>query len=881
MPLHRFASLRDGLLRRRRLEREMDAELRFHLERRAADLAASGLTAAEALRRARRELGAVDGVKQRCREARGLRWADELAQDLRYSIRSLRLAPGFATAAVLTLALGIGVNATIFSLFDAILSRPLPYAAPARLVREGSYFPKGALLVFRQQSRALASVATYDSGSEVNLTEAGDPERVAGSHVSAELFSTLGVPAAMGRTFRPGEDLAGQDRVTVLSDSYWRQRFGADPGILGHQLTLDGVSREVVGVMPAGFAFPSAAARLWLPARLDPGDPVDLWKSTGYGLLGRLRDGVTLAQAQEELRRLIPRVRDAFPWRMPDEWNMGQDNRVLPLREWMTAGVRPRLLVVLGAAWLVLLVACADVANLLLARAAVRQREIALRAALGGSRRRILKQVLTESVVLAAAGGIAGLALAAVGVPLLKSVLPGDTPRLAAVSLDWRALLFAGGLAAATGIACGMLPALRLLGAAGPSRNLLPALRSAERSAAGGAERRRLSAGLVVVEVAVSVILVTGAGLLARTLGHLLSVAPGFRSEHVLTASVTPDDARCKTAAQCIGLYDGLLDRLRALPGVTRAAAATDLPLTGKAEARQVAVDLEDHPVAPGTPAFVAQEHDVTPEYFATLGVPLVAGRAFDGSEGSRPERVALVNVTMAARFWPGQSPVGKHLRYVWQKQWLRIVGVVGDVRGESLAKGPTWDFYLPYGQATSVAMDVLVRTAGDPEASSLALQRAIADVEPTVPVSKVRTLDAIVHESVGTPRSTMWLLATFSLLALALSGVGIYGVISYNVSRRTHEIGVRMALGATAGQVSQLVLGRALALALLGATVGAGVSLASGRLLRGLLFGVSASDPAILVAASTLLVVTALVAAFLPARRAVRLDPTLALREE
>lgn len=378
MPLPRLVSLRDGLLRRRRLEREMDAELRFHLERRAADLVASGLTAAEARRRAHRELGAVEGIKVRCREARGLRWADELAQDLRYSIRSLRLAPGFAAAAVLTLALGIGVNATVFSLFDAILSRPLPYAAPARLVREGSYFPKG-------------------------------------------------------------------------------------------------VSREVVGVMPAGFAFPSAAARLWLPARLDPGDPVDLWKSTGYGLLGRLRDGITLAQAQEELRRLIPRVRDAFPWRMPDEWNMGQDNRVLPLQEWMTAGVRPRLLVVLGAAWLVLLVACADVANLLLARAAVRQREIALRAAFGGGRRRILKQVLTESVVLAAAGGIAGLALAALGVPLLKSVLPGDTPRLAAVSLDWRALVFAGGLAVATGIACGMLPALRLLGAAGPSRHLLPA----------------------------------------------------------------------------------------------------------------------------------------------------------------------------------------------------------------------------------------------------------------------------------------------------------------------------------------------------------------------------------------------------------------------
>ncbi len=870
--VRRFRSLLAGLLDRRRIESEMDAELRFHRERRAADLVAAGSSRAAAERRARLEMGAVDGLKERCRQARGLRWADELGQDLRYALRLLRREPAFTAAAVLTLALGVGVNTAIFSLFDAVLGKPLPYREPARLVRVGTYLPKGALPVFREQGRTLAGVALYDSGGEVNLTDSGEPERVAGSHVSPELFSTLGVRAALGRTFRAGEDLPGRDRVALLSDGFWRQRFGADPAVVGRQLTLDGTGCEVVGVMPPGFAFPSSSVRLWLPARLDPRDRIDLWKSNGFGIVGRLRPGVTAVQAQDELRRLTPRVRDSFPWRMPDDWNTGPDNRIVPLQEWMVSKVRPRLLVLVGAVWLVLLVACADVANLLLARAAARRTEMAVRAALGGGRRRLVRQLLTESLVLGLAGSAVGLALAACGLPLLESVLPADTPRLAEVALDWRVLGFAAGLALATGIACGLLPAWRVLDTVG-------AAGGGERSVGDGRERRRLQAGLVVAQVAVSVVLVTGAGLLVRTLDQLLRVAPGFRSEHLLTARITPNDSRCDTAARCITFYGGLLDRLRALPGVSRVAAVNDLPLTG--ELQPVPVDLEDHPVPPGALPYVAREHDVTPEYLATMGIPLLAGRAFDPHEGQRPERVALVGESLARHFWPGRSAVGKHLRYVWEKKWRRIVGVVGDVRDESLAKSPDWEYYVPYGQETLVVMDVVVRVAGDPAAAGEALRRAVAEADPDVPVSKVRTLDGIVAASVGTPRSTMWLLATFALLALALSGVGIFGVISYGVSRRVREIGIRMALGATARQVRRLVLGGALALAAAGAGIGVAAAVAATRLLRGLLFGVSATDPWVLAAAPVLLVATALLAAWLPARRAVGLDPTAALRGE
>ncbi len=886
MPLaRRLVSLLSGLARRRRLEADMDEELRFHLEQRARDLAATGLPPGEAARRARLELGGLDGVKERCRAARGLRWTDELGQDLRHAVRLLRREPAFTAAAVLTLALGVGANTAIWSLFDAILGRPLPYAAPERLVREGGHFPKGALPVFRRESRALAGVALYDSGSEINLTGLGDPERLEGSHVSPEAFATLGVPAALGRTFRPGEDAPGRDRVVVLSDGLWRQRFAADPAVLGRQLTLDGTGCEVIGVMPPGFAFPSAAARLWVPARLDPRDPVDLWKSSGFGLLGRLRAGVSLAQAQEELRRLTPHVRDAFPWRMPDAWNLGPENRVVPLLQWMVGPVRQRLVVVMAAVWLVLLVACADVANLQLVRAAARQREMAVRAALGGGRRRLLRQLLTESLVLAAAGSAAGTALAAAAVPLLRAVLPRDTPRLAEVAIDWRVLGFAAALALATGLACGLLPALRLLGAAGPfggrgaAGRLQPALVDGGRAAGGGRERRRLSAALVVAEVAVSVVLVAGAGLLLRTLGELLRVAPGFRTEHVLTARVTPNDALCDNAAHCIAFYGGLLERLRALPGVRQAAAVNDLPLTG--ESQPMAIEVEDHPAPPGMPATVAREHDVTAGYLELMGIRLLAGRVFAAGEGVRPERVALVNEAMARHFWPGQSAVGKRLRYVWQKQWRRIVGVVASVRAESLAASPDWEYYLPFEQETGSAMDVVVQVAGDPAAAGAALRQAVAAADPNVPVSRIRTLDGIVQASVGTPRATMWLLAAFAALALALSAVGIYGVVSYTVSRRTREIGIRMALGATAGQVRRLVLGQAMALSLLGGALGTAVALGATRLLRGLLFGVSPTDPAVLLAAPVLLALTALLAASPPARRAVRLDPTAALREE
>ncbi len=543
----RLRSLLRGLLHRGDVESELDEELRFHLARRADDLARAGLPRAAAERQARLELGAVDAVKDRCREARGLRFADELAQDLRYAVRLLGKDRGFTAAAVLTLALGAGANSALFSLCDAVLLKPLPYPRPAELVRVGHTLPKGALAVLRREGRALSAVAAYDAGQELNLTGAGAPERLLGSRVSPELFAVLGARAALGRTLRAGEDAPGADGVVVLADGCWRERFGADPAVVGRRLTVDGTVREVVGVMPPGFAFPSADTRLWVPARIDRHDPVDLWKRE-VGFVGRLAPGVSAAQADGELRRLLPHVRDAFPWRMPRDWKEGPENRVVPLREWMVGDVRPRLLVLWAAVWLVLLVACADVANLLLARAAVREREIALRTALGGGRRRILRQLLTESLVLSLAGGAAGLALAAAGVPLLVALLPAGTPRLAEATLDARTFAFATALALATGVACGLLPALRAVGPAEGDLGLRPAL-AAREGATGGRGRRRASAALVVAVVALSVVLVTGAGLLVRTLDQLLRVSPGFRSAQLLTARITPDDSICAPPA--------------------------------------------------------------------------------------------------------------------------------------------------------------------------------------------------------------------------------------------------------------------------------------------------------------------------------------------
>jgi putative ABC transport system permease protein len=871
--MRRLLSLLAGLLRRSRIEDDLEAELRFHLDRRAADLRARGLGGGQAERRARLELGAVDGVKERCREARGLRWADELGQDVRFSLRLLRREPGLSAAAVLTLALGIGANTTIFSLYDAVLVKPLPYADPARLVREGAYYPKGALLLLRGQSRALASVAAYESGAELTLTGSGEPERVGGSHVSAELFSTLGVPAALGRALRPGEDLAGQDSVVVLSDRLWRQRFGGDPAVLGRRLVLDGVSREVVGVMPPGFAFPSAAERLWVPLRFDLADRVDLWNNA-CGIVGRLRPGVTLAQADGELRALRPRIRDSFPWRMPDDWNDVPSNRVMPLREWGTGEVRPRLVVLFVAVWLVLVVACANVANLLLARGAARQTELALRAALGGGRRRILRQLLTESLLLGAAGAAAGLGLALAAVPALTAALPPDTPHLAQVRVDGRMLAFTAALALLTAAGCGLIPAVRSSAA-----EIHSLIKSNERAHQGGRKRRQMSAALVVVEVAVSVVLVAGAGLLVRTLAELLRVAPGFHSARLLTAAVTPNDALCSEPARCTALYAAVIERLRALPGVSRAAAASDLPLTG--QAAWVALDVEDHPLPPGAVAHTSNRHIVTPDYLPALEIPLLAGRGLAPGDGAGRERVAIVNAAMAAHFWPGRGAVGKHIRYVWQKQWRTIVGVVGDVRGEELGKSADWDFYLPFAQEPQAAMTVVVRTSGEPERLAGELRRAVAAVDPNVPVTKLRSMESVVSASVLARRSTTWLLGSFAALALALAAVGIYGVLSYTVSRRRHEIGIRMALGARAGQVRALVVAQALGLAGLGATLGLGAALAGTRLLRSLVYGVSTSDPLVLGSAPLLLAAIALAAAWAPARRATRLDPTAALRSE
>lgn len=866
---------------RPRMEREMDAELRFHIEAYAEDLVRSGVPRQEALRRARIEFGAIERAKQECRDARRVNFFDSLMQDLHYGLRMLGKKPGFTAVAALTLALGIGANTAIFSLVNGILLIPLPYPNPEQLVSITGTYPKGGVVAMRQQMRT-TDVAAYYEGHEFNLTGVGQPVRLTGTLVSAQFFSVLGARPELGRTFLSGDDTPGQDSYVVLSHSLWQQYFGSDPALIGRSIRLEGISRQVIGIMPANFGFPSRQTQVWIPLRNDPRNAILYWADDFMPVLGRLRPGYTLEQARTEIRMFQSRVSRLFPWPMPADWNA--DVSVVPLRTGIVANVRLRLLMLLGAVALVVLIACANVANLTLARSATRQKEIAIRAALGAAKQRILMQLLTESILLAGLGALLGLALAAKGLPLLKALLPADTPRLTDTHMDWRVLLFTGGLAILTGVLSGLAPALESTRTA-PTETLRSGGRAGTLLLS-----RRLRSGLVVSEVALAVLLVIAAGLLIRSFWALSHVNPGFRSEHVLTARITPNESFCDDPERCLAFYRTLLDEVRTSPGVDAVALVNTLPLGGRVAKRSLGVENYTPPAGQDlAPLFWL--HIVTPGYFRVMGIPMLSGRTFTDSDVSG-EPVAIVTAETAERFWPNQNAVGKHIHLLDDEGWRTIVGVSADVRAYDLERNiPDWmkgSVYLPYNRTATLedrrvpaGLSIAIRTTMDGSQMGALLREAVARGNPEAAVSEVKALSALVSGATATPRSTTFLFIVFAAVAMILGTIGIYGVLSFLVSNRTREIGIRIALGAQRRDVLRSVLLEGGQTSLLGIILGIAAATVLMRLLSSELYGVSATDPLTFGAVAIIVSAVAMLACYIPARRAMRVDPMVALRYE
>jgi predicted permease len=885
-----------GLRLRPEREAEIIDELAAHLEEdyrlllesgaseeEAAAIALEGLKAqpplAEAMRGVERGVAGEPIVLGTPRGAA----AGDLWRDLRYALRTLRRSPGFAALAILSLALGIGGNAAMFRIVSAVLIRPLPYADAGRLVQAANsgYYPPGGLADLQRESKTM-EVAGYQPGLDLNLTGWGEPWRLRGSAVSANLFHVLGVGVEAGRTFQSGEDEAGRDRLVILSHELWQDRFGGDRGIIGRVVMLGGVGREVVGIAPRGFAFPDATTRFWIPLHLDPRNPVAYWSQGFMPVVGRMRSGVTLGQAQQEIASLSMRMLRLFPYAMGRDWAAAMT--VVPLQQFVTNNVRVKLVVLQCAVGLVLLIACANVAGLLLARATSRQKEIALRVAVGASRGRIVRQLLTESMVLAAAGGMLGVALGGAADSVLRTALPAASSGAAAAGPAWQVLVFSAALSPVTGIVFGLVPALMA------SRQDLALAIKTGGQRAGGTARARMRSALIVGEVALAVVLTVSAGLLIRSLWKLALVNPGFQAQQVLTLRVSPNQSLCQRRAACIALYDELLRRTREMGGVQDAAAANALPLAAGVPSSPVKVEgLPYVPAKRAAPLFWAGA--VTPDYFRLMGIPILEGRALNEADGDSATPVIVVSAATARRYWPGENPIGKHVQLVWEDRWRTVVGVAGDVRQFDLGgRSPDYirgSIYMPYAQAMDsdrrlpAVMALMVRTTADPARVVSGIRDLVRRLNADVPVDEVRSMVSLVDESTRQPRAMMWLFAGFAAVALALAALGAYGVVSYTMAQRTFEIGVRMALGAGKREIFGLVLGQSLRLVSAGLALGLMAALASTRLLTAFLYETATYDLLTLAVSCGVLLAVALFAGYAPARRAAGVDPLTALRAE
>jgi putative ABC transport system permease protein len=869
--------------RRSTVEKELGSELRFHLERQVDENLAAGMSPEEARRAALREFGGVEQVKEDCRDTRRANYAENLVKDIRYGFRMLRKSPGFTFFAVIVLALGIAANSAIFSIADNVLVRPLPYRDASRIVMvwedSSAYgFPKdtpapGNFSDWKSRNRVFEDMAALPYGGYFNLTGNGTPEQLAGKKVTANLFSLLGVSPAFGRDFRPEDDVPGASPVAILSYGLWLRRFGADAQIVGREISLNYQKCSVIGVMKQGLQFPDRETEIWIPARLTK----ELLANHGshyLNVFARLKSGVSLKTANANLATIASELEKEHP-----DSNAKVGAFAVPLREEIAGDVRPAILMLVGAVCFVLLIACANVANLLLSRAAGRRRELAMRLALGATRGRVIQQMLTEAILLALFAGAVGLLLAVWGTKFLAALVPVGIAPTTSTGVDGRVLLFTLFVSLSTGILFGIIPASRV-----SQFQLTYSLKQGGGQSGVGAGGHQLRDALVISEVALAIVLLTGAALLIRSLRNLYHLDPGFRADHVLVMRTPLPRPKYEAVERRRAFFDQVLAQVESLPGVVGAGYTTWVPLTNDGGATGITIEGKPEP-APGN-VLIPNTRIVSLDYMKTLQMKLIEGRAIETGDSTGKRPVALINQTMAKNYWPGENPVGKEFKvggYSEKSPWITVIGIVGDVHQAGLDVPARAEMYLPYQQQDfGYEPEYLaVRTSGNPMALAEIVRQQIWSVDKEQPVAGVMPLEDLVDENLASRRMQASLLGGFAGLALLLVTLGIYAVLSFAVTQRTQEIGVRVALGAQPRDILRMIFSQGFKLFLIGAAIGLAAAFALSRALVHLLFGVSAYDPASFAVVTILLAAVALLACYVPARRATRVDPLIALRYE
>jgi len=880
-----------ALFRRGAVEAEMDEELRSHFEKQVEKLVTAGLSREEAVRRARLEFGGHEQLKEACRDARGVSVIDTLLQDVRYALRVLRNSPGFAAVAILTLALGIGANTAIFSVIDSVLLRPLPYKDPAGLVmvwENNSQHPNPHntvsppdFLDWQSRNSIFAEMAaTFDQ--HANLTGNGLPQEVVLQDVSANFFSLLAVNPGLGPGFTAENGQKGHDDVVILSYGFWKERFAGDAAIIGKSILLNGHPLTVVGVAPQNFTWfikdgslTGAKPQMWSPFVFPASfsDRKDIGRF--LSVVARLKPGVTIAQAQSQMNTLAGQIAEEYP-----DFNGYWGANVVPVRDQISGELRPALLILFGAVAFVLLIACANVSSLLLARASAREREIAVRTAIGASPWRIASQLLTESVVLALIGGAIGVALAVWGTNLLLAASPKNLLDLHSLPIDWRVLSFAAGATLIAGLLFGFLPSY-----ISAHSGISETLKEGGRGSSAGKQKRFARSSFVVAQMCFALVLLAGSGLLIRSFIRLVGVDPGFDVSHLLTFKVSLPSSRYKTDSMQLAFFRQLLVRISRLPSVRSASMNSFPPFSGLGSA--TGVQLLSHPERSLMDLPVAAVRVVGPDYFSTMQIPLHAGRTFSEQELTEEHHVVIINQAFADQYLKGVNPLGQkaviYMKSLEESQNTpsEIIGVVGDVRQMGLDTPAEPTVYWPHPELVMSGMTILVRTVNDPLTLVSAVRNELQQMDPEQPMAAIATMDQLLASSLSRSRFTMLVIGVFAALALVLASVGIYGVIAYSVTQRTQEFGIRIALGASRRDVLRLVLGQGTRLTLLGIGLGIVAALVVTRLMATLLYGISATDPVTFTAVALLLAIVALAACYIPARRATRVDPIVALRYE